>query len=234
MTEALADFRKRAVSARLFREDQYLGLSDRWARMIFHLPYAFHAKRMFVEEFIKERKNKGLWEKDCAKYHFQEPDQTAVSDSKTFGKAQVTFLKLVSESAMYRRFVQDKLERAQRASQETGNLYTASIFLALMSSLECDAQEQNNLSGKRLGFIAYGSGSKSKVFEAVVQKDWMQVASRFNIFEKLSRRRAIDYHQYELLHTGAQTGPVFKEENRWGLQRIGQEGVTLGARYYGV
>jgi hydroxymethylglutaryl-CoA synthase len=103
-----------------------------------------------------------------------------------------------------------------------------------MSSLECDAQEQNNLSGKRLGFIAYGSGSKSKVFEAVVQKDWMQVASRFNIFEKLSRRRAIDYHQYELLHTGAQTGPVFKEENRWGLQRIGQEGVTLGARYYGV
>jgi hydroxymethylglutaryl-CoA synthase len=234
MTEALADFRKRAVSARLFREDQYLGLSDRWARMIFHLPYAFHAKRMFVEEFIKERKNKGLWEKDCAKYHFQEPDQTAVSDSQTFGKAQVTFLKLVSESAMYRRFVQDKLERAQRASQETGNLYTASIFLALMSSLECDAQEQNNLSGKRLGFIAYGSGSKSKVFEAVVQKDWMQVASRFNIFEKLSRRRAIDYHQYELLHTGAQTGPVFKEENRWGLQRIGQEGVTLGARYYGV
>lgn len=234
MTEALADFRKRAIASRLFREDQYPALSDRWARMIFHLPYAFHAKRMFVEEFVSERKRKGLWEKDLVKYHFQEPDPSAVSDPKVFAKAQAAFFKSVSESALYRRFVKEKLECAQRASQETGNLYTASIFLALMSSLECDAQENAKLSGKRLGFVAYGSGSKSKVFEAVVQKEWAQVASRFNIFEKLSRRRAIDYDQYELLHTGAQTGPVFKEENRWGLQRIGQEGVTLGARYYGV
>lgn len=234
MTEALADFRQKAISAKLFKENQYTALSDRWARMIFHLPYAFHAKRMFVEEFVAERKRKGVWENDVARFHFQEPDQSALSDAKVFAKAQAAFLKSVSESALYRRFVKEKLEKAQRASQETGNLYTASIFLALMSSLECDAREQNKLAGKRLGFVAYGSGSKSKVFEAVVQKDWAQVASHFKIFEKLNRRRAIDYDQYELLHTGAQNGPVFKEENRWGLQRIGQEGVTLGARYYGV
>ncbi|HLP92650.1 MAG TPA: hydroxymethylglutaryl-CoA synthase [Saprospiraceae bacterium] len=234
MTEALADFRKKAISAKLFKEHQYIALSDRWARMIFHLPYAFHAKRMFVEEFVAERKRKGAWENDAARFQLQEPDQSAVSDAKVFAKAQAAFLKSVSESALYRRFVKEKLEKAQRASQETGNLYTASIFLALMSSLECDAQEQSKLAGKRLGFVAYGSGSKSKVFEAVVQKDWALVASRFKIFEKLNRRRAIDYDQYELLHTGAQSGPVFKEENRWGLQRIGQEGVTLGARYYGV
>jgi hydroxymethylglutaryl-CoA synthase len=232
MTEALADFRRRAVAARMFREDQFLALSERWSRMIFHLPYAFHAKRMFVEEFVEERKRKGAWENDTAKFGFVEPLATQFSDSKSFGKAQAGFFKSVSESTLYKRFVKDKLERAQRASQDTGNLYTASIFLALMSSLESDANENARLAGKRIGFVAYGSGSKAKVFEAVVQKGWETVAARFGVFEKLKNRRAIDYDQYELLHTGEQEGPVFKEEKRWGLERIGQEGVTLGARYY--
>lgn len=232
MTEALADFRRRAVAARMFREDQFLALSERWSRMIFHLPYAFHAKRMFVEEFVEERKRKGVWESDVAKFGFVEPLATQFPDSKSFGKAQAGFFKSVSESTLYKRFVKDKLERAQRASQDTGNLYTASIFLALMSSLESDANEKSGLAGKRIGFVAYGSGSKAKVFEAVVQKGWETVAARFGVFEKLKNRRAIDYDQYELLHTGEQEGPVFKEEKRWGLERIGQEGVTLGARYY--
>ncbi|HRI60925.1 MAG TPA: hydroxymethylglutaryl-CoA synthase, partial [Saprospiraceae bacterium] len=128
--------------------------------------------------------------------------------------------------------VSAKVEKAQRASQDTGNLYTASIFLALMSPLECDSAKGCNLAGKRLGFVAYGSGSKAKVFEAVVQKEWREVVRHFKVFEKLRRRRVIDYDQYELLHTGQQQGPVFAEEGRWGLEKIGQEGVTLGARYY--
>jgi hydroxymethylglutaryl-CoA synthase len=232
MTEALADFRRRAIAAKLFREDQFQALSERWSRMIFHLPYAFHAKRMFVEEFIAERKRKGVWETDVSKFGFAEPVATKFDDPKSLGKAQAAFLKTVSESTLYQRFVQTKLERAQRASQDTGNLYTASIFLALMSSLECDATEHAPIAGKRLGFVAYGSGSKAKVFEAVVQKGWEAVAARFGIFEKLKNRRAIDYDQYELLHNGEQSEPVFKESDRWGLERIGQEGVTLGARYY--
>ncbi|MFN0215694.1 MAG: hydroxymethylglutaryl-CoA synthase family protein [Saprospiraceae bacterium] len=234
MTEALDNFRQRAVSARCFREDQFKALSERWARMIFHLPYAFHAKRIFVEEFVEERKRKGGWEADSAKFGLAEPIKTQFQDTKSFYKAQAVFFKTVSESILYRRFVKQKLERAQRASQETGNLYTASIFLALMSSLECDANEKNALTGKRIGFIAYGSGSKAKVFEAVVQKGWESVVARFGVFEKLQNRHAIDYDQYELLHTGNQIGPVFKEEKRWGLERVGIEGVTLGARYYGT
>ena len=133
---------------------------------------------------------------------------------------------------MYRRFVQEKLEKAQRASQDTGNVYTASIFLALMSTLECDLNEHTKLAGKKLGFIAYGSGSKSKIFEGVMQKGWEKVVQHFKVFEKLAHRKAIDYDQYELLHLGEQSTTVHTEEGRWGLERVGQEGVTLGARYY--
>jgi hydroxymethylglutaryl-CoA synthase len=232
MSEALDDFRRRAVQQGIFREDQYRALSERWSRMIFHLPYAFHAKRMFVEQFVTERKRKGVWAQDVARFGFREPASADFPDRKSFEKAQVVFLKSVSESSLYRRFVQDKLEKAQRAGQHTGNLYTASIFLALMSSLESDLQEGARLAGKRLGFVAYGSGSKSKVFEAVVQPGWEKVAQHFRVFEKIGRRRAIDYDQYELLHSGEQSEPVYEEAGRWKLDKVGQEGVTLGARYY--
>ena len=233
MTEAMADFRSRAVATGLFREGQFAALSERWARMIFHLPYAFHAKRMFVEAFVAERKSKGAWAADVRRYGFAEPDPAQFAEGKPFEKAQGAFLKQVSESKLYQKFVAEKLEPAQRASQDTGNLYTASIFLALMSSLETDAQEGERLDRKRRGFVAYGSGSKAKIFEAVVQPGWASVAARFGVFEQLASRQAITYEQYERLHTGVQAASIAPEKGRWGLQRIGQEGVTLGARYYG-
>jgi 3-hydroxy-3-methylglutaryl CoA synthase len=232
MAEALSDFRRRAVKAKLFREGQYPALSERWERMIFHLPYAFHAKRMYVEAFVEERKSKGTWEKDVAQFGFSQPQREAFADEKSFAKAMATFFKSVADSALYRRFVAKKLEKAQRASQETGNLYTASIFLALMSTLESDAAENSPLAGKHFGFVAYGSGSKSKVFEAVVQKNWQTVAQKFGVFERLSKRQAVDYDQYERLHTGEQRIPVAQENKRWGLAQIGSEGVLLGARFY--
>ena len=234
MTEALADFRRKAVAAGLFRPDQYRALSERWARMIFHLPYAFHAKRMFVEPFVLERKAKGAWPADAGRYGFSEPLPEQFDTPKAFEKPYQAFLKSVSDSPLYRHFVQEKLEKAQRASSETGNLYTASIFLALMSTLEGDLADGSRLAGKRFGFVAYGSGSKAKVFEAVVQPEWAEVARRFRVSDKLARRQPVAYAQYEALHTGAQPTPLFVEQGRWGLERVGTEGVTLGARYYGV
>lgn len=232
MTEALGDFRRRAVAKKVFRAEQFPAISERWARMIFHLPYSFHAKRMYVEQFVRERKMKGVWASDAARFGFVEPEAGQFSDKKSFEKAQAQFLKSVSESRLYQKFVQAKLEKAQRASSEVGNLYTASIFLALMSNLESDFAEGKNLVGKRLGFVAYGSGSKAKVFEATVQKNWADVVRHFRVFEKLKNRRPVDCDQYELLHTGSQTEAIFAEAGGFALREIGQSGVTLGARYY--
>lgn len=232
MMEALQHFRQQAIHTGLFRADQYLALSERWERMIFHLPYSFHAKRMYVSQFLQELKDKGTWAKTAERYRLTEPDTTQFADEKSAQKAMAGFLKQLSESAPYRRFVQKKLEKAQRASSEMGNLYTASIFLALMSTLECDANEQAELKGKRLGFIAYGSGSKAKVFEAVVQPEWKAIAARFQVFTRLAQRQEIGYDVYEALHKGEQQQSVSCGAGQWKLDRIGAEGVTLGARYY--
>ena len=234
MTEALEHFRIEAVAGGLFKAGQYPAISERWARMAFHLPYSFHAKRIYTTQFVQERKMKGIWEKDIVKFGFLEPERATFPDEKSFAKAYAGFLKSVSESAVYRKFVKEKLEKAQRASSETGNLYTASIFLALMSTLSSDLAENVDLKGKRIGFVAYGSGSKAKVFEGVVLPGWQEIVKEFRVFEKLNNRKSIAYDNYIALHNGCQTQPEAPEKGRWKVERIGTEGVTLGARYYSV
>ncbi|MBK7937384.1 MAG: hydroxymethylglutaryl-CoA synthase family protein [Lewinellaceae bacterium] len=91
MMEALDDFRRRAVKAGVFRDDQYRALSERWARMIFHLPYAFHAKRMYVERFILERKEKDAWESDVSANGFSEPLREQLQTIKPLKKRAPLF-----------------------------------------------------------------------------------------------------------------------------------------------
>ncbi|MCC6725797.1 MAG: hydroxymethylglutaryl-CoA synthase family protein [Saprospiraceae bacterium] len=202
MTEALNHFRQISGSTET-------ALSERWERMAFHLPYSYHAKRIFVEEFAKEKVAKGEWQ--------------AVPDMKS-----------ASQTPEYQSFVSHKLEKAQRASSEIGNLYTGSVFMALMSTLYFDARENSKLSGKKIGFVAYGSGSKSKVFEGVVQKKWQQVALDFNLTAKLETRKALDYQTYEQLHHQERQNSVLPLEGRFALHSIGTEGNQLGARFYGT
>ena len=66
--------------------------------------------------------------------------------------------------------------------------------------LEADNHEGIDLSGKRLGFFSYGSGSKSKVFEGQVQEGWQEVVQGFRLSQKLEERKEIDYETYEKLH----------------------------------
>jgi hydroxymethylglutaryl-CoA synthase len=234
MMESLDHFRQEAEQNGLFKPGQYAAISERWARMVFHLPYAFHAKRIYVEQFVKERRDKGTWEADVKKYKFATIDHIRFADEKAYKKAYAGFLKSVSESKLYRNFVKEKLEKAQRASSEMGNLYTGAVFLALMSTLESDWQEKANLKGKRLGFVAYGSGSKAKAYEATVNPEWAEVVRHFKLFEQIKNRKGIDYNTYEALHTGAQRTSVAPEKGRFALEKIGTEGVLLGARYYKV
>ncbi len=232
MQEALADFTRQALAAGLFRTGQFPAWRKRWARMAFHLPYAFHARRIYVAAFLQEIMADKVSEKEPLAKDLWALALARQMEEATYEKVYADTLKKVSQSALYQRFVQEKLESAQRASQEVGNVYTASIFLALMSSLETGAQDGTLQAGERVGFVAYGSGSKAKIFEGTLQPGWEQVGAQFGVFDKLQDRQAVNYEQYEALHSGIQKGSICPVPGRWGLQSIGTEGVTLGARYY--
>lgn len=225
--EALKDFRAEGR----FADDQ--PVTDRWERLVFHLPYAYQARRMFPEVFMQEAILRGNWDTIQEELDLTCPQPEAFDTEAAYEKAYGKFLRAISKTGAYRSFVAEKIERGERASSLVGNLYTSSIFLALMSSLEADFNEGREIRGLKFGFFAYGSGSKSKVFEAEVQPQWRSVTSRFQLMDTLEKRRELDYETYEKIHRDLVGAPVGPAEGRFLLESVESERENyIGARSY--
>ena len=96
-------------------------------------------------EWMKENNQFSLIEDEIGPY-----DQEDVNSWK----------KAASKSSLYKKFVAEKIADGEVASGEIGNMYTASIFMSLISHLFLCYQNQEELFGKNFGFISYGSGSR--------------------------------------------------------------------------
>lgn len=189
-------------------------LYSSWTSIIMHLPYAFQGRRMLSEIYALDAENKML------------------TGIETLSEYQ-NKLKEVSKSEAYQEFVTQKLQPAEIASSLIGNLYTGSIFMGFLSTL-CNFYKINkDINGHKIGFLAYGSGSKSKVFEGIIQEDWKSSISMVSLFETLENSFEIDFETYEQLHKKEKKQPVTNPKNEWILDRIEKDNPNLiGARYY--
>lgn len=179
-------------------------LYENWRYIAFHLPYAFQGKRMFSDVFALEN------------------GQDNSNDN----------LKIISKSDEYKALIKEKVEPTQRASSEIGNMYTASIFTAFLSALQVSTDNNEDLTGKTVGFISYGSGSKSKVFQGKIGEGWKDVMNKVDLFNYLNQREAISFEQYEDLHNKNQKTSINASKG-FALERIESEIPDLkGARYY--
>lgn len=228
--EAFNHFRKKVVSKNIYKDTDTI--IENWERLIFHLPYAFHGRRIFPNIYVEELKREGKWEGFLVTNEIVLPKKEDFEDEKSFAKAERGVYRSVSKTNPYKEFVQEKLAKGEWASSLVGNMYAGSIFLALLSTLEADFLEGNDMKGKKLGFFAYGSGSKSKVFEGTLQEGWKEVASNLGIKKKLENRIKINYSQYQNLHTGYAKSSLSNQRQTFKLKSIGTEGVNEGARYY--
>ncbi len=186
-------------------------LYEQWNQIIMHLPYAFQGRRMLTELFALDAPNPIL--DDAQDYDFQ--------------------LKTIAKSKEYLEFVDGKLRSAEKASSLIGNLYTGSIFMALLSALVVAFESDREITGKKFGFMAYGSGSKSKIFEAIIQPEWKNAIQNQKLFETIESATEIDFETYLKLHTKEQTSAVKRPESEWYLDKIETQIPNLkGARYY--
>ena len=177
-----------------------------WRYLIFHLPYAFHGKRVFTELYSLENQ-----------LPFGTPEEQ----------------KTVAKSEDYLNFINRKIEPSQRASSEVGNMYTASVFMALLSAMQVSYDNHEDLEGQKIGFLAYGSGSKAKVFAGKVGQSWRNVVEKWNIFENLKNRTSINFETYEKLHRKQLESSVNSDYKGFGLNKIETENpVSVGSRYY--
>ena len=184
----------------------------KWENILMHLPYCFQARRTFVEIFAQENPNLNLKKEDS---NYKDK------------------IKEISKSDSYLAFVNQTIYPSEIASGQVGNMYTGSIFLGLISALSYHLENKSDLSYKKMGFIAYGSGSKSKVFEGEVQQNWQEGIKKLNLFETLNQSKEIDFETYLKLHKKEQKVAVLNPHNEFALHHIEKENpLLLGARYY--
>lgn len=142
-------------------------------------------------------------------------------------------MKTISKSEDYLAFVNKTIFPSEIASGQIGNMYTGSIFLGLLSTLCYHFQNETEIKDKKFGFIAYGSGSKSKVFEAQVEANWKSAIEKVNLFETLDNSTEIDFGTYISLHKKERNHSVLQPKNEFVLDFIEKENpVLVGARYY--
>ncbi len=185
-----------------------------WNSIIMHLPYAYQGRRMLSEIYALDAEN-------------------ALVSGKESPTDYLNKLKETSKTEEYKKFVNDKLMPAELASSLIGNLYTGSIFMGFLSTLAHYNDTNKEIAGNTFGFLAYGSGSKSKVFEGVIQEEWKSAISKTKLFKTLDEGIEIDFETYEKLHKKEQNQSIKEPKKEWILERIENQNPNLiGARYY--
>jgi hydroxymethylglutaryl-CoA synthase len=81
-----------------------------------------------------------------------------------------------------------------------GNVYTASLYLSLMSLLD---QDPADVSGTRIGLFSYGSGCVGELFSGVVEPSYKTVSNREYNETLLSDRQELSYSEYTEFYTFA-------------------------------
>ena len=141
--------------------------------------------------------------------------------------------KVISKTKDYLDLVTKTIFPSEIASGQVGNIYSGSIFLGMLSTLCFHFRNNTDLVSKKFGFIAYGSGSKSKVFEGEIQPNWKENISKTKLFEFLENTHEIDFGTYISLHKKERKESVLQSINEFYLDYIEKENpVLLGARYY--
>ena len=195
-------------------KDTSENIYDSWKSIVMHLPYAFQGRRMLSEIYALDNSIKII---------------SGDEDATTYQNK----LKEISKSDAYKEFVSKKLMPAEIASSLIGNLYTGSIFMGLLSTLSYFYNNGKEICDSKFGFLAYGSGSKSKVFEGTIQPEWKNAIANVSLFETLENSFEIDFSTYEKLHKKEQKQSVTTPKKEWILDRIENEIPNLiGARYY--
>ena len=151
---------------------------------------------------------------------------------KPESKLDKDWIKKVSKSDTYKNFINEKIAPGEKASSEIGNMYTASIFMSLISSLVESLSSNKEFINKKIGFISYGSGSKAKIFEGTIQDNWESKIKQLKLFEILDSRKKITISEYENLHRRKVSSNINNNKGVIKLVEINNGEFTEGLRSY--
>jgi hydroxymethylglutaryl-CoA synthase len=200
-------------------KQEELNVLEDWQHLVFHLPYAYQGRRMILKNWLQ-------WQE---KYDQLEKLKNEIGEDQD--KDPGAWLKKASKSQLYQSFISNRIAPGEEASSEIGNMYTASIFMSLISMLNYALSAGREIAGDRIGFLSYGSGSKAKVFSAHVEANWKNQIVNLNLFGILGNRKAISIEEYEALHRKQVNQPL-SDSPSFRFSHLSEEELKKGYRNY--
>lgn len=88
-----------------------------------------------------------------------------------------------------------RVEPSLKYSMQVGNLYSASLYMALASLIDNSDIEIK----ERIGLFSYGSGCSSEFFSGLIGAESKKALANMNIQQKLSNRYELNMQEYEQL-----------------------------------
>ena len=200
-----------------FEQNKKTDFLNEWDHIIFHLPYAYHGRRMIFDNWLN-------WLRKDLKYK-ELLDEVGSDDEELFTKRAY-------KSETYKSFITSKVAPGEKASSEIGNMYSASIFMSLLSMLNYHYDNNNEIKNQKIGFISYGSGSKAKIFQGEVQTNWKNKIKNSKLFESLRKRKEISFEEYQNLHKSKKISPLSNQSVRF--SHVDSSTNSKGYRRYKV
>lgn len=112
--------------------------------------------------------------------------------TKMGSKALNKLLPTISEDQQA--LLQQHYQQETLYSRQVGNIYTGSLYLALLSLLDNDRTLKP---GMRLGFYSYGSGAVAEFFSGVLQADYQKQLDPIYYLDLLAKRQKLSVADYE-------------------------------------
>lgn len=242
VVRAFNAYRARARAAGLLRAGDSASVLEAMDHVVFHLPYPKMGKNAFAYLFREDKRSTPQWEEivrqsggEDSPLSLDEADLDDLTGDRSLLERDNAFRKALLKTEVFDQSFSAKVADSLYGCSQLGNLYSAAIFMSLVSLLERNA-EREGLAGKRVLFCSYGSGSSAMVYSGVIQPGYAQVAKQIELEKQLSARQSLDFTTYEKLHQGTVlcSSPIKRKEWGFQLRRVGGEGVTRGLRYYAL
>ena len=205
--KALESYKKKVISSGLIKIKTDETILDHMDYINMHLPYSNMGKKALAYLVRHEWRQLPRWKKILQDVEMEEPipkDPRGTIESvlgdEDFMAKDHEFTKLLTKTEEFQEIYESKLSSSLIASKMIGNLYTASLYLGFRSSLEFEYQKGIDLTGKRIGFGSYGSGSSAMIFSGVIQPEYESVVKEMNIEAEIGPRKKLSLEEYESLH----------------------------------
>ncbi|WP_227374254.1 hydroxymethylglutaryl-CoA synthase [Haladaptatus halobius] len=189
MREALEDFES-------VMGDTHL---DDFEYIPFHTPFPGMVRRAGLLGYRHMIRNTDV-EDELAAEIGRQPREAEYDDREAYEQAIRDYMDDLKSTDDYREWYADTIKPTLGISREVGNWYTGSVHIARASALQYAAENDLDVTGRKLLVGSYGSGAQAEIHAETIQEGWREEIGHLSIDEQIRDRHDLTYEEYEDVH----------------------------------